>query len=116
MPQFLQVQEQRTWHSHTLTDVTPVNSGEDIVTITPIIENAPVSLVNFKMTFESAGKAFYIDKNGNEHYLTDPNQDWPAKRIILATTFLKKGESIKLRFSTSCDMYDLYVSHTAGVF
>lgn len=116
MAQFLTVVENRTWFSHTLTDVTEVTGGSDIVTITPIIENSDASLINVKVTFESAGKLYYIDKNGNEQYLTDPSQNWPAKKVILATTFLKKGESIKLRFSESCDMYDLYVSHTSGVF
>lgn len=116
MANFLSVVENRTWFSHKLTDQTDVTSGEDIVEITTIIENADVSLINIATAFSGAGKLYYVDANGNENYLTDPNNDWPAKYIIIASLFLKKNEVIKLRFSTSCSMHHLYVSHGAGVF
>lgn len=113
---FMTVVENRTWYSLSRTDVTSVTADEEIIEIGTIIENADASLINIAAVFSGAGKLYYIDKNGNENYLTDPSSDYPAKYLILATFFLKKGETVSLRYSTSCNMHQLYVTHGAGVF
>lgn len=112
----MSVSEQRTWYSHTQSDPVSVSGGVEIESIPTIIENTSASLVSIKTTLSAAGKLYYVDENGNSHYLTDPNNDWPAEMVILATTFVKTGTSISLRFSTDATMYDLYVSHTGGLF
>ena len=116
MANFMTVTEARTWFSHTLTDATTVVSGEEIAELTTIINNADVSLINIATAFTDAGKLYYVDANGNETYLTDPNNDYPAKYTILSTFFLKKGETVSLRYSADTTMHHLYVSHCAGVF
>ena len=110
------VNEQRTWYTHTITDPTSVDAGVEIANISTVIENTDASLISIKATFGSAGKLYYVDENGNSHYLTDPNNDWPSEYVILATTFVKTGKSISLRFSATTTMYDLYISHTGGLF
>jgi len=116
MANFMTVTEARTWFSHKLTTPTTVVSGEEIAELTTIINNADVSLINIATAFADAGKLYYVDANGNKTYLTDPNNDYPAKYTILATFFLKKGETVSLRYSVDTTMHHLYVSHCAGVF
>lgn len=116
MTGYLNVVENRTWYSHTLTTPTEVTADVEIAEITTIIENAPVSLINICTHFSAAGKLYYVDENGNENYLTTSSQEYPEKDTILATFFLAKGKKVSLRYSTSCDMHDLYVCHGAGVF
>ncbi len=116
MANFMTVTEARTWFSHILTDATTVVSGEEIAELTTIINSADVSLVNIATAFTDAGKLYYVDANGNETYLTDPTNDYPSKYTILATFFLKKGETVSLRYSADTTMHHLYVSHCAGVF
>jgi len=116
MAGYLNVVENRTWISHSLTTPTVVTAGEEIAALTTIINNADVSLINIATAFTDAGKLYYVDANGNETYLTDPNNDYPAKYTILSTFFLKKGETVSLRYSVDTTMHHLYVSHCAGVF
>lgn len=116
MANFMTVTEARTWFSHKLTTPTTVVSGEEIAELGTIIENADASLINIATVFSDSGKLYYVDSNGNENYLTDPTNDYPGKYTILATFFLKKGETVSLRYSASTTMHHLYVSHCAGVF
>jgi uncharacterized pyridoxamine 5'-phosphate oxidase family protein len=113
---FLQVVENRTWVSHALTDPVSVTADTEIAEITTIVENSDVSIVSLDAVFEDAGKLYYVDANGKSNYLTDPSQNYPAKKVILATFFLKKGDTVSLRYSGNTTLYHLYVVHGAGVF
>jgi hypothetical protein len=112
----LQMVENRTWPSHILTDPVSITADTEIAEITTVVENSDVSVISLDAVFEDAGKLYYVDSNGKYNYLTDPSQNYPAKKVILATFFLKKGETISLRYSSNTTFYHLYVVHGAGVF
>jgi len=113
---YLNIVENRTWYTHMLTDSSSVTADSEITEITTLIENADVSLINVATSFSAAGKLYYVDENGNETYLTDPNQDWPAKYTIISSFFLKKDHVVSLQYTSDATMHHLYVSHTSGVF
>ena len=116
MAYLTQITEARTWYSHINSTTTSVTADTTIVEISTIINNVDASLVNIQAFFDAAGKLYLETEDGDKHYITDSETNYPANFQIIATYFLEKGKTVLLKYSTSCNMTGLIISHNGGVF
>lgn len=111
----LQLTELRTL-PRTLSQNVPVVADTDIVTLTPDIHNNTVSFFTIEMTPQAAGKLYIVTEDGYEEYLTDPDNDWPAKKVIIATYIVAAGTNVGLRYSSDTTASTLIVTEGSGVY
>lgn len=98
-----------------LSDVV-VTADEEIVQIEGVIQNNGVTFISIQAFFEDAGKVYLETPSGKRHYLTDSNQNWPAKYQVLSTYLLPKGEVVSLKYSANTTMTGLCIVASGGVF
>ena len=101
-----------------LIDTTPrdVNADEVIATLRGDIQNSDVTVLTIQCTMSTAGKYYIVDANNKRHYLTDPDNNYPAGLLLLSTFFVKKGDECNLQFSNSGEMESLIVTMGAGIY
>jgi hypothetical protein len=93
-----------------------VTADTEICTLEGVIENNGISLISLQCFFEAAGRLYVETPSGKRHYLTDPNQDYPAKFQIISSYFLPKGQTVSLKYSASTTMTGLVTVACGGVF
>jgi len=99
-----------------LTSPVAVTADTVIAEITGSIANSNVTVVTIQCTMEDAGRYYLVDDGGYKHYLTNPNEDYPAKLQMLATYFLEKDQVVNLKFSGTTTMTGLIVTMGAGIY
>ena len=81
-----------------------------------LIQNSDVTVLTIQCIMSTAGKYYIKDSSGNDNYLTNPNEDYPAKLQLLSTWFLPKGDTCELYFSGTGTCQSFIVTMSGGIY